>query len=71
MSPKLAIFLECVLSFGLPLGWALRELYLLRRRRPPDDRFWLPEPRPLPPDFFGAPPPAPSQARRERVLEDA
>ena len=54
MSPTLHVFLSMSLTMGVPLIWAMRELYTLRR----DDGGSLPggpdatpEPRPLPPEL--------------------
>ncbi len=37
MTPEWHVTLSCALSFGAPMAWAVRELYLLRRGR------WRPE----------------------------
>ena len=73
MSPSLQVFLSGTLTFGVPLGFALRELALLRRwngggRRPP-----VPEvpPRALPPCLLAPLPPRPAAptTARSRELE--
>ena len=51
MSPVVQVVLMSVLTFGVPLVWALRELFLLRRS---DRGSWRPDapeirPRPMPP----------------------
>jgi hypothetical protein len=61
------VLLEGTLTFILPLGFALRELYLLNRPQPPERRDPAPVPTPVPPSLDAAPAPRP----RVRVLEDA
>jgi hypothetical protein len=67
MRSHVILLLECLVSFGIPLGWAVRELFILRRRPPRDPGHAAP-PLPLPPSLFPEPPPS---RVRSRVLEDA
>lgn len=56
MSPEWHVTLSCTLSFGGPIAWGLRELWLLRKDRwRPEDHEAIPGPR-LP--ITSAPPPS-------------
>ncbi len=74
MAPATQIFLSGVLTFGVPLVLAVRELIVIRRRPsggPPDDQP-PPPPKPVPPnDTYSRPLPACliPQRRPERTLE--
>ena len=70
MRPDLQIFLSGCLTFGVPLVYALRELFLLKRDRGPG---WQPDPppetpqKPLPPCLLEALKGAPSKPDLELV----
>ena len=74
MAPATQIFLSGVLTFGIPLVLAVRELVVVNRRpdtRPPDDQP-PPPPKPMPPDdIYTRPLPACLIPQRlpDRVLE--
>lgn len=79
MSPQVQVVLSGALTFGIPLAFALRELAVLRRRRPaprrPDDPGSRPSPtrprddspgqRPLPACLIPLRMPAPARSSRE------
>ena len=68
MSAEWHVGLDCFLSMGVPVLWAIRELILLRRGN------WRPdhvEPEPMPRLPAGLVPPLSARPARERVLEDA
>jgi hypothetical protein len=75
MAPAAQIFLSGVLTVGVPLALAVRELVVVHRRPqagPPDDQPPPPPPRPTPPiDMYTRPLPACliPQRRTERTLE--
>ena len=77
MRPSSMIVAESLLSFAVPLAWALRELWLLRRRSDgrDDPPIVLPD-LPPPPPVDAAPLELPARPRervreRERELEVA
>lgn len=78
MSPSTFVLLSGVLTFGVPLALALRELRELRRPPrgnwnppAPDPQPAPPRPRPLPDCLIPKPVPQPAWSPGPRILEDA